>query len=416
MRSPLHRPVLAGCSWRRRWAGTGRSRSHHLLCLRRRDARRRPCYAPSAPGSPRAPVPEVGYSRARGGDSCFKAVSLVPVAAPASRATNTAPGAVMSAGPEPMTTQGQSAPGSSAWGTVFRHVRYENLVAGVSGGVLSNLALHPLDLVKIRFAVSDGLELRPKYKGILHCLTTIWKLDGLRGLYQGVTPNVWGAGLSWGLYFFFYNAIKSYKTEGRAERLEATEYLVSAAEAGAMTLCITNPLWVAKTRLMLQYGSVVNSPQRQYKGMFDTLVKIYKYEGVRGLYKGFIPGLFGTSHGALQFMTYELLKVKYNQHINRLPEAQLSTVEYISVAALSKIFAVAATYPYQVVRARLQDQHVSYEGVVDVITKTWRKEGTGGFYKGIAPNLIRVTPACCITFVVYENVSHFLLDLREKKK
>uniref|UniRef100_A0A2K6FV58 Solute carrier family 25 member 32 n=1 Tax=Propithecus coquereli TaxID=379532 RepID=A0A2K6FV58_PROCO len=137
-----------------------------------------------------------------------------------------------------MTTQGQPAPGSSVWSTVFRHVRYENLVAGVSGGVLSNLALHPLDLVKIRFAVSDGLELRPKYKGILHCLTTIWKLDGLRGLYQGVAPNVWGAGLSWGLYFFFYNAIKSYKTEGRAERLEATEYLISAAEAGKRIKCL----------------------------------------------------------------------------------------------------------------------------------------------------------------------------------
>uniref|UniRef100_A0A2K5PSM3 Solute carrier family 25 member 32 n=1 Tax=Cebus imitator TaxID=2715852 RepID=A0A2K5PSM3_CEBIM len=142
-----------------------------------------------------------------------------------------------------MAGQGQSASGSSAWNTVFRHVRYENLVAGVSGGVLSNLALHPLDLVKIRFAVSDGLELRPKYKGILHCLTTIWKLDGLRGLYQGVTPNVWGAGLSWGLYFFFYNAIKSYKTEGRAERLEATEYLVSAAEAGICSWAVWNVTW-----------------------------------------------------------------------------------------------------------------------------------------------------------------------------
>lgn len=29
-----------------------------------------------------------------------------------------------------------------------------------------------------------------------------------------------------------YNAIKSYKTEGRAEQLEPLEYLVSAAEAG----------------------------------------------------------------------------------------------------------------------------------------------------------------------------------------
>lgn len=38
------------------------------------------------------------------------------------------------------------------------------------------------------------------------------------------------------VYSFSYNAIKSYKTEGRAEQLEATEYLVSAAEAGK-TVC-----------------------------------------------------------------------------------------------------------------------------------------------------------------------------------
>lgn len=35
---------------------------------------------------------------------------------------------------------------------VFSHVKYEHLVAGVSGGVTSTLILHPLDLIKIRFA------------------------------------------------------------------------------------------------------------------------------------------------------------------------------------------------------------------------------------------------------------------------
>lgn len=35
---------------------------------------------------------------------------------------------------------------------VFAHVKYEHLVAGVSGGVVSTLILHPLDLIKIRFA------------------------------------------------------------------------------------------------------------------------------------------------------------------------------------------------------------------------------------------------------------------------
>lgn len=35
---------------------------------------------------------------------------------------------------------------------VYSHVKIENLVAGLSGGVVSTLVLHPLDLVKIRFA------------------------------------------------------------------------------------------------------------------------------------------------------------------------------------------------------------------------------------------------------------------------
>jgi len=51
------------------------------------------------------------------------------------------------------------------------------------------------------FPVSDGLKMRPQYDGMMHCMKTIWKLEGIRGLYQGVTPNIWGAGASWGLYF-----------------------------------------------------------------------------------------------------------------------------------------------------------------------------------------------------------------------
>lgn len=52
-----------------------------------------------------------------------------------------------------------------------------------------------------------------------------------------------------------------------------------------MTLCITNPIWVTKTRLVLQYDAGVDPSKRQYRGMFDALIKIYKTEGIRGLYK-----------------------------------------------------------------------------------------------------------------------------------
>jgi len=50
-----------------------------------------------------------------------------------------------------------------------------------------------------------------------------------------------------------------------------------------------------------------------------------------------------------------------------------------------------------------------YKGAVDIVRKTFRYEGVKGFYKGLVPNVLRVTPACALTFMVYENVIHALL-------
>jgi solute carrier family 25 folate transporter 32 len=38
----------------------------------------------------------------------------------------------------------------------------------------------------------------------------------------------------------------------------------------------------------------------------------------------------------------------------------------------------------------------------------WNREGGRGFYKGLAPNLVRVLPSACVTFVVYENARWYL--------
>lgn len=34
-------------------------------------------------------------------------------------------------------------------------------------------------------------------------------------------------------------------------------------------------------------------------------------------FQGFVPGMFGVSHGAIQFMTYEEMKNYYNQYYQR---------------------------------------------------------------------------------------------------
>ncbi|CAG0916847.1 unnamed protein product [Notodromas monacha] len=288
--------------------------------------------------------------------------------------------------------------------SLFSQLRKEHLLAGIAGGTTSTLLLHPLDLIKIRFAVNEGATRslnRPQYNGVFDAFGSIYRTEGIRGLYQGVVPNILGAGSAWGLYFFFYNAVKSWLQEGDPRRdLGPAVHLAAATNSGVLTLALTNPIWVVKTRLCLQYDASC----KNYHGFVQTLGKIYRAEGVRGWYKGFVPGLFGVSHGALQFMAYEEMKTQYNLSLGRNTDHRLETLEYLAFGGLSKIFATMTTYPYQVLRARLQDQHRQYRGVLDVIRQIRTHEGFVGFYKGLVPNLLRVTPATAITFFVYESI------------
>ncbi|XP_018059575.1 PREDICTED: mitochondrial folate transporter/carrier [Atta colombica] len=311
--------------------------------------------------------------------------------------------------------KGSGTPGAPRQLNVLSNFKYEYFVAGISGGVVSTLMLHPLDLIKIRFAVNDGqTTAAPRYHGLRNAIAQIVKTEGVRGLYRGVTPNVLGSGSSWGFYFFFYNTIKTSIQGGNSKKpLGPSMHMFAAADAGVLTLLMTNPIWVVKTRLCLQYADDVKMAEsKKYRGMLDALKKIYKTEGIRGLYKGLVPGLFGVSHGAIQFMAYEEMKNKYYNYLNVPIDTKLSTTEYIVFAAMSKLIAAASTYPYQVVRARLQDHHHNYRGTWHCIQCTWRYENWRGFYKGLSVNLARVTPATVITFVVYENMLHYLQSRR----
>jgi solute carrier family 25 folate transporter 32 len=292
---------------------------------------------------------------------------------------------------------------------VLSTIQYNQFLAGLSGGVVSSLILHPFDLVKIRFQVTEtkrpiqntSLPYRPHYTGLLNAFHSIYREKGLvHGLYQGVAPNVLGNGMSWGLYLFLYNTVDVLlNNEYPKKNLTLIDRLIYSTIAGTTTITITNPIWVVKTRMCLQYAH--GQSNIHYKNMFDCIKKIYRLEGIKAFYKGLVPGLFGTIHGTIQFVSYEQMKDFY---VKTFHTTQFSTPIILTFSALSKLIAASITYPYQVVRTRLQDQHQKYNGVIDVIKRTYRGEGIGGFYKGLVPALCRVVPACCITFVVYEFV------------
>lgn len=183
---------------------------------------------------------------------------------------------------------------------------------------------------------------------------------------------------------------------------------------------LTNPIWVIKTRML----STSSRHPGAYTSILDGTRQIFRSEGLPGFYRGLVPSLFGVSHGALQFVAYERLK-RYRGiraetgggegASSSEGKRDLSNTDYLLLSALAKIFAGVSTYPYQVVRARLQtyEAGATYTGVQDVVRQVWRREGPWGFYKGLGPNIVRVLPSTCVTFLVYENTRYYLPRLCE---
>jgi len=119
-----------------------------------------------------------------------------------------------------------------------------------------------------------------------------------------------------------------------------------------------------------------------YRSIGHGARMILETEGLRGFYRGLLPSLLGVSHGAIQFMAYEDLKHRRKSQID--DNEELSNWDYLTLSALSKMFAGSITYPYQVVRSRLQryDAGTAYRSATDLVQQIWRNEGIGGFYKG----------------------------------
>ncbi|KAL3483567.1 mitochondrial carrier [Aspergillus germanicus] len=303
-------------------------------------------------------------------------------------------------------------------------------IAGFTAGIATTLSLHPLDLIKTRLQVDRTYSSR--VGGSLRIIRQIFHDEGgLAAFYRGLTPNIIGNSTSWALYFLLYGDIKDAIGDWRLRRspqdgsqpqqqhLTSSDYFIASGTAGALTSVLTNPIWVIKTR-MLATGS--KSPGA-YTSFTTGAVQILRSEGIPGFYRGLVPSLFGVSHGALQFMAYEKLKL-YRTRVSLLDSGEpasslaiapgrkreLNNLDFFFTSSISKIFAGSITYPYQVLRSRLQtyDAHIAYRGLWDAIAQIWATEGVGGFYKGLGPNLFRVLPSTWVTFLVYENTRSYL--------
>jgi solute carrier family 25 folate transporter 32 len=253
----------------------------------------------------------------------------------------------------------------------------DHAFAGIGAGTVAVLCMNPLDLLKVKFQVSTRGPEGGVGRGIWRALRDIHASEGLRGLYRGLSPNVAGNATSWGLYFLFYNQLKSRATLDAPDRpLSASQYLLFSAEASAVTAILTNPIWVVKVRT---FTAPPNSPAA-HRGLWSGFRAIFRDEGLGGLYRGTSLALFGVTNGALQFMAYEKMKnwafERKRRRVGNLGRAwttdddKLSNTAYTILSGASKLGALCATYPYQVIRSRIQVRDLSFPFALDLLSAT----------------------------------------------
>ncbi|EGG20887.1 EF-hand domain-containing protein [Cavenderia fasciculata] len=285
------------------------------------------------------------------------------------------------------------------------------LIAGGFAGAVSRTCTSPLERLKILRQVSSmNLESgAPQYGSVFTSLRTMYRTEGLMGLFKGNGTNVIRIAPYSAIQFLAYEKYKEFLMEDGKKHLTTAQNLIVGGAAGVTSLLFTYPLDLIRARLTVQIN------EQKYNGILNTYRTVVKEEGYAGLYKGLFTSALGVApYVAINFTTYESLKYFFT------PEGEhLSVPQSLLYGAVSGATAQTFTYPIDLLRRRLQVQGIGgkpavYSGPFDACKKIVQEEGVKGLYKGMIPCYLKVIPAISISFCVYELMKN-LLGIDSKK-
>ncbi|KAJ7188303.1 mitochondrial carrier domain-containing protein [Mycena filopes] len=211
---------------------------------------------------------------------------------------------------------------------------------------------------------------------------------------------------------------------------QIASYFIAGGFAGAASRTVVSPL----ERLKIIQQVQPRTSDQQYKGVWRSLVRMWKEEGMRGFMRGNgINCLRIVPYSAVQFTTYEQLKKWFTLHGSK----ELDTPKRLASGALAGICSVCSTYPLDLVRARLSIATASIPisaapqttkpspgtgakflssayhtassisrselSIAGMTRKIVREEGgIRGLYRGLVATAFGVAPYVGINFAAYE--------------
>lgn len=234
------------------------------------------------------------------------------------------------------------------------------IASGFIAGTVSSVLTFPLQVIQVQQQVSKGK------RSIIGTAQNIYKKQGIKGYYYGLSRGVLCYSIFYGTYFYTYDRLK--------ETTKLSPFLTSYL-ASAVGSIISNPWQVVRVR---RQTCVLNG-QLNLK---PTIRKIYRQEGAKALCKGLRTTLFKNIELGLIMTIYEKLTNDYK-------------FSPIYASFTGKLVASSITYPLDCARNIRRYESITYKKILKRFYNNPRTT-----YNGYPVYLIKSVPACIIAFSV----------------
>lgn len=289
----------------------------------------------------------------------------------------------------------------------------EPFVCGGSAATCASVVIHPMDLAKVRMQLYGQMNPGKPVPSFVTILSSTIKSDGIGGIYKGVDAAI-GRQMVYGtarigLHRTFSDKLVAWN-DGKP--INFLQKALSGMASGSVAVCIGTPFDIALVRLQAD-GMAAPKDRRNYKNVFDALIRTTKDEGVQALYKGLLPNILrGMSMNVGMMACYDQAKETVGSLLGDPMTNGPALPTRIGASLTAGFTAALFSLPFDLVKSRLMAQkpdpitkEMPYKGIVDCAAQIFKKEGAIGFFSGFTAYYGRCAPHAMIILLSIESIT-----------
>lgn len=290
----------------------------------------------------------------------------------------------------------------------------EPFVCGGGAATFATCFIHPLDLAKVRMQLYGQMNPGKAIPGFPTILGNLIKRDGFFAVYKGVDAAI-GRQMVYGTARIGLHRTFSDKlvelNDGKP--ISFVQKALSGMASGSIAVCIGTPFDIALVRLQAD-GMAPVKERRNYKNVFDALIRTTKEEGVSALYMGLAPNILrGMAMNVGMLACYDQAKEVVAKLLNDPMTDGPGLPTRLGAAATAGFTAALFSLPFDLVKSRLMAQKLDpitgkfpYAGIVDCTMQIAKKEGPRGFFSGFSAYYGRCAPHAMIILLSIESITN----------